>query len=134
MKLKLPLPQEKMPTTKHSANTKKKLVSTRKNSRLNSKKQPDLVSRIHPSQPKTKMELQIKLGTLNLCQGLQSKKNLVKQTIIHEEIDLLFMQETEIKFNLNHELLSFPGYTIINYTYKKYDLISAARPIGHTAT
>ena len=58
------------------------------------------------------MELQIKLGTLNLCQGLQSKKNLVKQTIIHEEIDLLFMQETEIKFNLNHELLSFPGYTI----------------------
>ena len=37
------------------------------------------------------MPIQFKLGTLNLCQGLPSKKNLVKQTIIHEEIDLLFM-------------------------------------------
>ena len=36
------------------------------------------------------------LATLNLCLGLQSKKNLVKEMISHENIDILFMQETEL--------------------------------------
>ena len=58
------------------------------------------------------MEAQIKLATLNLCQGLQSKKYLIKETILNDQIDVLFMQETEIKSNLNHQLLSFPGYNI----------------------
>ena len=37
----------------------------------------------------------IKIATLNLSLGLQSKKNLVKQTILIEKIDLLCKQETD---------------------------------------
>ena len=57
-------------------------------------------------------QMDIKIATLNLCLGLQSKKNIVKETIIDEKIDILSMQETEINPNLNHNLLSFPGYVI----------------------
>ena len=38
--------------------------------------------------------------------------NLVKETILSENIDILCMQEAEISFNLDHNLLSFPGYLI----------------------
>ena len=62
----------------------------------------------HPKEPK----MDIKISTLNLCLGLQTKKNLVKETILSENIDILFMQESEINFNLDHNLLSFPGYLI----------------------
>ena len=48
-------------------------------------------------------------SSLNLCQGLQLKKNLVKELIKHEQIDVLCMQETQINFNIDHNLLSFPG-------------------------
>ena len=41
--------------------------------------------------------MDIKIATLNLCLGLQQKKNLGKQIIIDEQIDVLCMQETEIK-------------------------------------
>ena len=40
------------------------------------------------------------------------KKNLVKELILHEQIDILYMQETQINYNIDHNLLSFPGYTI----------------------
>ena len=40
------------------------------------------------------------------------KKNLVKETILYEKIDILCLQETEINKNLNHDLLSFPGFGI----------------------
>ena len=40
-------------------------------------------------------KMKIKIGTLNLCLGQKSKKELVKQTILNEEIDMLCMQETE---------------------------------------
>ena len=43
--------------------------------------------------------MDIKIGTLNLCQGLQLKKNIVKETIIFNKIDILCMQETEINTN-----------------------------------
>ena len=56
--------------------------------------------------------MEIKIASLNLCLGLQSKKNLVKETILHDKIDILCMQETEININLDHNLLSFPGYSI----------------------
>ena len=36
--------------------------------------------------------------------------NTIKETILYEKIDLLCMQETEIDKNLDHDLLSFPGY------------------------
>ena len=53
-----------------------------------------------------KLMMDIKIATLNLCLGLQQKKNLVKQIIIDEQIDVLCMQETEINnFSLNLTLL-----------------------------
>ena len=58
------------------------------------------------------IRMDIKVATLNLCLGLQAKKNIVKETIINEKIDILSMQETEINPNLNHNLLSFPGYAV----------------------
>ena len=67
-----------------------------------------------PTNPSTMNHprMKIKIGTLNLCLGLQAKKELVKQTILFEEIDVLCMQETESNKNLDHNLLSFPGFTI----------------------
>ena len=56
--------------------------------------------------------IKINIATLNLCQGLQLKKNLVKELIIRDQIDVLCMQETQINLNIDHNLLSFPGYTI----------------------
>jgi exonuclease III len=52
----------------------------------------------------------IKIASLNLCLGLSNKKNIVKQLIIEEKIDILCLQETELINNLNHDLLSFPSY------------------------
>ena len=37
---------------------------------------------------------------------------MIKETILPEKIDILCMQETEINKNLDHNLLSFPGFTI----------------------
>ena len=36
--------------------------------------------------------------------------------IIHEQMDILCMQETQINYNIDHNLLSFPGYTIKKIT------------------
>ena len=52
----------------------------------------------------------MKIATLNLCLGLPNKKEIIKQTIIKEKIDVLCLQETEVEINLDHNLLSFPGY------------------------
>ena len=60
--------------------------------------------------PTTKMSYNI--ATLNLCLGLPNKKNLVKEIIINEKIDILCLQETELRINFDHNLLSFPG---VNY-------------------
>ena len=58
------------------------------------------------------LKMEIKVATLNLCLGLQNKKNLIKETILNEKINLLCMQESEINKNLDHSLLSFPGFNI----------------------
>ena len=52
----------------------------------------------------------IKIGTLNLCLGIQHKKNIVKQMIIDTELDVLCLQETELDANTDHELLSFQSF------------------------
>ena len=52
----------------------------------------------------------VKLGSLNLCLGLQNKKDIVKQIIKSEKIDIMCLQETELITNLDHNLLSFPGF------------------------
>ena len=45
--------------------------------------------------------MDIKIGTLNLCQGLQLKKNIVKETIIFNKIDILCLLETEVNPNVS---------------------------------
>ena len=46
--------------------------------------------------------MECKIATLNLCLGLKSKKNLIKETILHERIDIPCMQETEIDIGSLH--------------------------------
>ena len=41
------------------------------------------------------ISLCMKIATLNLCLGLKFKKDLVKNILLDNEIDILVMQETE---------------------------------------
>ena len=52
----------------------------------------------------------MRIATLNLCLGLKFKKDLVKNILVENEIDILLMQETEIEADFNCELLNIPGY------------------------
>jgi endonuclease/exonuclease/phosphatase family metal-dependent hydrolase len=52
--------------------------------------------------------MMLRIATLNL--GLTNKKELVKNLIIQENIDVLCLQETEIEINVDHTLLSFPQF------------------------
>ncbi len=61
------------------------------------------------STPQTPM-MAFKVATLNLCLGLSNKKETVKQMIIEEKIDILYLQETNIDEGLDHDLMSFPGF------------------------
>ena len=54
--------------------------------------------------------MEVKICSLNLCLGLANKKDLVKQIINNEKIDIMCVQETELITNLDHNLLSFPGF------------------------
>ena len=55
----------------------------------------------------------IKIATLNLCLGLQFNKDLIKEFILSESIDIMCCQETEIKNNIAKENLTFPGFELI---------------------
>jgi exonuclease III len=59
----------------------------------------------------------LKIRTLNLCLGLSNKKDLVKNLLLKENIDILCLQETEIEKNVDHNLMSFPGYQYESDTY-----------------
>ena len=63
-------------------------------------------------QPKIKMNNTTKIGTLNLCLGLINKKLLVKNLIITENIDILCMQEIDVKNDYNIRLLTLPGMNL----------------------
>ena len=60
----------------------------------------------------------LKIATLNLCLGLKFKKDLVKNILVENDIDILSMQETEIESNFDCELLKIPGYAL---EYEKND-------------
>ena len=47
------------------------------------------------------MTMQIKIGTLNQCLGLANKNELVKNIIYDEKIDILCLQETKLRKNLD---------------------------------
>ena len=58
------------------------------------------------------MENNIKLATWNLCLGLPNKKDLVIETLKHNEINVCCLQETEINSNFSESILNFGGYNL----------------------
>ena len=54
--------------------------------------------------------MEFKVSTLNLCLGLPNKKDLVKNLLNSEKLDVLCLQETELINNLDHNLMSMNGY------------------------
>ena len=54
----------------------------------------------------------LKIATLNLSLGLKFKKDLIKDLLQKNDIDILLMQETEIEFGYDLKLLNIPGYRI----------------------
>ena len=55
-----------------------------------------------------------KIATLNLCLGLKNKKEEIKRLIEDNKIDILCVQQTEVKFGYPIELLAFRGYNFEN--------------------
>ena len=54
----------------------------------------------------------LKISTWNICLGLKSKKNYVKEKILEEKIDICCIQECDIDANYPVNALSFSGYNI----------------------
>ena len=52
--------------------------------------------------------MSIRISKLNLCLGLKYKKDLVKDLLLTNEINILCMQETDIE-KFYEELLRIPG-------------------------
>ena len=57
-----------------------------------------------------RIQTMLKIATLNLCLGLKLKKDLVKNILSTNDIDVLSMQETELESDFDCELLNIPGY------------------------
>ena len=53
-----------------------------------------------------------KIATLNLCLGLKNKKDLVKDILISNEIDILVLQEIELENNFDCNVLNIPGFIL----------------------
>lgn len=52
-----------------------------------------------------------RIASLNLCLGLRNKKEMVKNLVKENEIDILCLQETEIPVDYPIDLLTFMGYS-----------------------
>ena len=53
-----------------------------------------------------------RIGTWNLCLGLANKKDLVKETLLNEKINICCVQETDIIEDYQESLLGFPGFCL----------------------
>ena len=53
----------------------------------------------------------LRFATLNLCLGIKYKKELVKDLLLKNKIDILAVQEIEVEADFNLDLLSIPGYS-----------------------
>ena len=54
----------------------------------------------------------LRIATLNFCLGLRIKKDLVKEILQTNKIDILSIQETEPESNFGYSLLNIPGYNL----------------------
>ena len=66
---------------------------------------PYLVTYFFKTQP-------TKISTLNLCLGLKSKKDEIRQLIQKNNIDILCLQEVELEHDYESTLLDFMGYNL----------------------
>ena len=57
--------------------------------------------------------MELKIATLNLCLGLKYKKLMVEQLMNSNKIDILCLQEVDLEFGFNENLLSIPGYDLL---------------------
>ena len=60
----------------------------------------------------TNLNMAIKIATLNLCLGLKNKKLLVKKLLEENDIDILCMQETEVKKDIDHKELNISKFLL----------------------
>ena len=56
--------------------------------------------------------MELKIATLNLCLGLANKKDTIKRLILENSIDILCVQEVELKKNYQKYILSFRNYRL----------------------
>ena len=54
----------------------------------------------------------LRIGTLNLCLGLQNKKAILINLLDSNSVDVCGLQETEIPMNFPENILNSGGYTI----------------------
>ena len=54
----------------------------------------------------------LSVGSWNLCNGLCNKVPIVSQLLYQSDLDILFLQETEIPCHYDEKLLSIQGYVI----------------------
>ena len=55
---------------------------------------------------------QIKIYTWNVCLGILHKIHLVKKSVSENDIDILCIQEAEVKANDNEELILIQGFSM----------------------
>ena len=58
------------------------------------------------------IKMGIKIASINLCLGLKNKKDLVKNVLMENKIDVLCMQETEICADFDEDLVQLPGFLL----------------------
>ena len=56
--------------------------------------------------------MNLKIATLNLCLGLRSRKEEIKELIRKNNIDILCLQEVELEHDYDSTLLNFMGYNL----------------------
>ena len=57
-------------------------------------------------------KISLKIATWNLCNGLTNKVQYVKDMLQTHDMDIIFLQETEIKMDYDVKLLNIRGYTL----------------------
>ena len=72
---------------------------------------------------------EIKIATWNLCLGLPNKKDYVAEIMKEKKIDICCMQETDVKNEIDINLLTFRGYTLyLEKTQSRQDVESMLKP------
>jgi len=55
----------------------------------------------------------LRIATWNVCLGAFHKTNLIKYHLSHENLDILFLNETKLNEKHDHELLKISGYHLV---------------------